>query len=68
MTHTKIKTIDDKSYIRHIFINLNDIRQRTCLLLFDKVYVKAKLQYHGGIVFGKTVNKPHLLAHAIKVL
>ena len=42
--------------MKHIFINFNDIRQ---------VCVKAILQYHGGIVFGKAVNKPHLLANTI---
>ena len=46
------------------FINLNDISQRTCHLLFDEVCVKA-LQYHGGIVSGKTVNRSYLLANTI---
>ena len=54
-----VKTIDDISYIKHIFTNLNDLRQRTFLLL-DEVYVKATLPYYGGIVFGKSTNKPCL--------
>ena len=44
--------------MKHIFTNLNDIRQRTCLLLLDEVYVKTTLQYYSGITFGKSVNKP----------
>ena len=33
--------------------------------MLDEVYVKSTLQYHGGTVFGKTVNKPELLASTI---
>ena len=62
---SKVKNIDDGSHIKHIFTNLNDIRQRTCLSLSDEVYVNATLQNHGGIVFGKSVNKSHLLANTI---
>ena len=62
---SKFKTTDDSSYMKNIFTNLNDIRERTCLLLFGEVYVKAILQYHRGIIFGKAVNKPQLLATTI---
>ena len=51
--------------MKHIFTNLNDIRKRSCLLLLDEVHVKAILQYHGGIVSGKTEDKLHLLANKI---
>ena len=34
-------------------------------LLLDEVYVKPMLQYHDGIVFGKSVNKPHQLANTV---
>ncbi|XP_065644326.1 uncharacterized protein LOC136075356 [Hydra vulgaris] len=62
---SKCKSLDDTTYIRHIFSNLRDDRQKTCILLLDEVYVKPMLQYHGGIVFGKSVNKPHLLANTV---
>ena len=62
---SKFKITDDSSYMKNIFTNLKDIRERTCLLLFGEVYVKAILQYHGGIIFGKAVNKPQLLATTI---
>ena len=52
----------------HIFTDLNDIRQRTCLLLLDEVYVKATFQYHRGIVSGKLVNKIYLLANTMLIL
>ena len=41
------------------------IDKKTCILLLDEVYVKPMSQYHGGIVFGKSVNKPHLLANTV---
>ena len=53
--------------ISDIFSNLRDDRQKTCILLLDEVYVKPMLQYHGGIVFGKSVNKPHLLANSTEL-
>ena len=62
---SKFKITDGSSYMKNIFTNLKDIRERTCLLLFGEVYVKAILQYHGGIIFGKAVNKPQLLATTI---
>ena len=49
------------SYTKHIFTNLNDSRQTTCLLMLDEVYVKATLHDHGGVIFGNLVNKLHLL-------
>ena len=39
--------------------------EKKCILLLDEVYVKSTLQYHGGTVFGKTVNKPELLANTV---
>ena len=48
-----------------MFQNLNDERQNTCILLLDEVYVKAMLQYHGGILFGKAVNHPSKLANTV---
>ena len=62
---SKVKSIDDNTYIKHIFANISDERQKNCILLLDEVYVKASLQYHGGIVFGKAVNNPNLLANTV---
>ena len=47
--------------MKHIFKNLNDSRQRTCLLLLDVVYVKETLHYHGRIDFRNSVKKLNLL-------
>ena len=50
---------------QYIFTDFNGIRQRPFLLLLEKVNVKARLQYHGGIVLGKSVIKQHLQANEI---
>ena len=67
MTHIQKATKDVNSLIKHIITNVHDIRQRTCLLLLYEVYMKLQepLQYHGGITFRKSVNKPHFLANTI---
>ena len=51
---SEVNTIDGRSHVKQNFTNLNNIRQRNCLLSLYEVYVKATLQYHGGIVFGKS--------------
>ena len=40
-------------------------RQKRCLLIIDKLYVKSILQYHGGIEFRKAANKPSKLAYTV---
>ena len=62
---SRVNKLDDNLYIQKVFQNLNDVRQKTCILLLDEVYVKAMLQYHGGILFGKTVNYPSKLANTV---
>ena len=49
---SKIKSVDDVSYISNVFSRLSD-ELKTCILILDEVYVKSMLQYHGGILFGK---------------
>ena len=61
----KVKTNDGSSYIKHIFTNSTIIRQGACLLLLDKVCVKATLQYHGEIIFWKALNKLYFPVNAI---
>ena len=60
-----IKNLDDYDYLHNMFFCLRDVRKKNCILLLDEVYVKSTLQYHGGTVFGKTVNKPKLLANTV---
>ena len=41
-----------------VFSNLNDVRQKTCVLVQDEVCVKSALHYHDGVLFGKAANNP----------
>ena len=41
-----------------LFSNLNDVRQKTCVLVQDEVCVKSALHYHDGVLFGKAANNP----------
>ena len=56
--------MDDSTYITNVFSKLPQ-EQKTCILIIDEVYVKSMLQYHGGILFGKAVNKPDKLANTV---
>ena len=38
---TKIKILDDLSYMQNVFSQLDDERQKPFLLVFDEVYVKS---------------------------
>ena len=40
-------------------------KRKPCVLLHDEVYFKKSLQYHGGVIFGKAVNDPSLLAETM---
>ena len=60
-----IKNIDDNDYLYSMFFCLRELRKKNCILLLDEVYVKSTLQYHGGTVFGKAVNKLELLANTV---
>ena len=62
---SKVKSVDDRLYLKDIFANLTYIRLKTFVLLLHEIYVKTTLQYNGWIVFGTAVNKPHLLANAL---
>ena len=59
----KVKSVDDESYLRTVFENLTDERQKPCILLL--VYIKTALQYHGGMLFAKEVNNPSVLANTV---
>ena len=52
--------------MKSVFSNLNEVRQRTCDLVHDKVYVKSSLQYHGGTIFVKVANNPDQLEKSFK--
>ena len=61
---SKVKSQDDESFIVNAFKNLPE-DQKKWFIVLDEVYVKALLQYHGGILFGKAVNKPDQMANTV---
>ena len=61
---SKVKSQDDESFIVNAFKNLPE-NQKKCFIVLDEVYVKSLLQYHGGILFGKAVNKPDQVANTV---
>ena len=61
---SRVSKITDKNYVKQVF-NALDEEKRHCILLFDEVYVKKMMSYHGGSVFGKAANNPNLLANAV---
>ena len=42
-----------------------DPRQKDCVLIFDEVYLKTTLQYHGGSIYGEAAIRPGLLANTM---
>ena len=62
---SKIDGVEDFKYLKYIFSNMENERQRNVILLIDEVYVKPSLTYQGGTVFGKAVNKPGHLANTL---
>ena len=61
---SKIKSASDPSFISNVFSKLPE-EQKICFIIIDEVYVKSMLQYHGGVLFGKAVNKPEKVANTI---
>ena len=61
---SKVKNVNDDIFLKNVFSNLN-MKEKTCILLVDEVYVKPMLQYHGGSLFGKAVNDPKQLANTV---
>ena len=61
---SKVNNVGDNSFIDSVFSRLNDC-QKSYVLLIDEVYVKSTLTFHGGTLFGSSVNKPDQLASTV---
>ena len=61
---SKVKNVNNDIFLKNVFSNLN-MKEKTCILLADEVYVKPMLQYHGCSLFGKAVNDPKQLANTV---
>ncbi|XP_076437845.1 uncharacterized protein LOC143277020 [Babylonia areolata] len=61
---SKVARLDETTFSSAVFANLQD-RQKMCVLLQDEVYVKKSMLYHGGRVFGRSVDNPQCLAKTV---
>lgn len=61
---SKVAKYDESAYAGAAFRALDE-RQRLCILLHDEVYVKKMMLYHGGQVFGRSVDDPDSLAKTV---
>ena len=56
--------INQNAFLNGIFKTL-ETNQKLCIVLHDEVYVKKMLLYHGGTLFGRSVDDPSSLARTI---
>ena len=61
---SKVSKIPENTFLCSILKSLDD-NQKLCVILHDEVYVKKMLLYHGGKIFGKSINDPTALARTI---
>ena len=62
---SKVAKLDETAFGRSVFNAVKDEKQRMCVVLQDEVYVKKMLLYHGGQIFGKSVDDPNSLAKTV---
>jgi hypothetical protein len=61
---SKVAKLDETSFSTAVFKSVEE-RQRQCVLLQDEVYVKKMMLYHGGQIFGRSVDNPQCLAKTV---
>ena len=61
---SKVSKINQNAFLNGIFKTL-ETNQKLCIVLHDEVYVNKMLLYHGGTLFGRSVDDPSSLARTI---
>lgn len=61
---SKVAKVDESTFSDVVFSSLEE-KQRLCVLLQDEVYVKKMMLFHGGQVFGRSVDNPECLAKTV---
>ena len=61
---SKVGKLDEGHFLKKVFQNMNE-RQKLCIVIFDEIYVKMALLFHGGSVFGKAIDNPSKLAKSV---
>ena len=58
---SKVEKVAKTEFLASIFKNLSPC-QRRCTTQWDEIYIKPTLTYHGGKLFGRTIDHPEKLA------
>ena len=61
---SEVSKVEDVPFSKRV-LDTTEKKQKYCVLLHDKVYVKKMLLYHGGTVFSKAQNHPSKLAETV---
>ena len=61
---SKVSKLSEANFLQRV-LNSLERNQTVCVVLFDEVYVKPMMLYHGGTVFGKACNNPFLLGNTV---
>ena len=61
---SQVGKLDESGFLKNVFQALPD-EQKVCSIIFDEVYVKKALLYHGGTMFGRALNNPDCLANTV---
>ena len=62
--HTTPHTPHHTPHTTHHTLNIESY-QRKCIVLLDEVYIKSAITYHGGSLFGKSLDNPERLARTV---
>ena len=62
---SKVKNLGDDLFLKNVFSNIVNDKQKSCYILIDEVYVKPMLQYHGGSIYGEACNNFGVLAKTV---
>ena len=60
----KVSKVDETKFLLNIFSKLPASR-RKFVILWGEIFIKSALTYHGGTIFGKTVDPPDKLAKTV---
>ena len=61
---SKVTKIQERDFSTAVFQSVTE-NQKLCVILQDEVYVKKTMLYHGGQVFGRSVDNPECLAKTV---
>ena len=61
---SKVSKKDDMLFLKDVLSKINECQMK-CIIMLDEVYVRSTLFYHGGTLFGRSVNHPDQLSKTV---